>query len=118
MDTSNQVIQLCLEGSRAEFEHRSEAAHRLYQQAWDLASDDYESCVAAHYLARFQPTPEETLHWNQEALKRAELVADERVRDSYPSLYLNLGHSYEMLGDQAHAQKFYALAAELGVTHR
>lgn len=118
MDISNPVIQLCLEGSRAEFEHRPEDAHRLYQQAWDLANDDYEACVAAHYLARFQPTPEETLRWNQEALKRAELVADERVRDFYPSLYLNLGHSYEMLGNQAHAQKFYALAAELGVTHR
>ena len=118
MDASNPVIQLCLEGSRAEFEHRPEAAHRLYRQAWNIASDDYEACIAAHYLARFQPTLDETLHWNREALKRADLVADERVRGFYPSLYLNLGHSYEMLGNQAHAQKFYALAAELGVTHR
>jgi mannose/cellobiose epimerase-like protein (N-acyl-D-glucosamine 2-epimerase family) len=118
MDLSNPVIQLCIEGSRAEFENRPEDARRLYQQAWDIACDDYEACIAAHYLARFQPAPEETLRWNQEALKRANLVADERVRDFYPSLYLNLGHSYEMLGHQPDAQKFYALAAELRVTHR
>ena len=118
MDTSSPVIQLCIEGSRAEFANRSELARQLYQQAWDAARDDYEACIAAHYLARFQPTPQEILRWNQEALKRADLVSDERVREFYPSLYLNLGHSYEMLGHQPQAQKFYALAAELGITHR
>ncbi|MGR6917674.1 hypothetical protein ACU635_25835 [[Actinomadura] parvosata] len=30
--------------------------------------------MAAHYLARPQPTPELTLHWNQECLNRANLV--------------------------------------------
>ena len=77
-----------------------------------LAQDDYEACIAAHYVARHQPSFEENLRWNQESLARAEAVGDERVRDFYPSLLLNLGHSYEILGDAAEARKYYDLAVE------
>jgi hypothetical protein len=118
MDISNPVIQLCMAGTRAEFEHRLEDAKALYQQAWEAYTDDYEACVAAHYLARFQDSPEESLHWNQVALEHADAVGDEGVRDFYPSLYLNLGHSHEVLGNLTEAQKYYNLAAELGVTHQ
>jgi len=45
-------------------------------------------------------------------LARAEAVGDERVRDFYPSLLLNLGHSHEILGDEAEARKYYDLAVE------
>ncbi|RGC68468.1 hypothetical protein C5N14_13190 [Micromonospora sp. MW-13] len=34
-------------------------------------TDDYDACVAAHYLARQQDDPEEILRWNQEALRHA-----------------------------------------------
>jgi hypothetical protein len=71
MDISNPVIQLCIEGTRAEFEHRSEDARAYYQQAWEAHTDDYEACIAAHYLARFQENPKESLRWNQIALKHA-----------------------------------------------
>jgi len=118
MDTTNPVIQLCIQGALAEFEHRIDDARVLYQQAWDLHADDYEACVAAHYMARFQDIPEETLRWNQIALERAYAVSDERVTEFYPSLYLNLGRSHEVLGDQMEAQRYYELAAELGVIHQ
>jgi len=118
MDTTNPVIQLCIQGARAEFEHRVEDAHALYEQAWDTRTDDYEACIAAHYVARFQDSPEESLRWNQLALQHANSVNDERVEDFYPSLYLNLGRSYEVLGNQAEAQRYYRLAAELGVIHQ
>jgi hypothetical protein len=52
------------------------------------------------------------------ALARAEAVGDERVRCFYPSLYLNLGQAYEDLGNQAEAQKYYALASDLGFAHQ
>ena len=117
MDTNNPVIQLCMQGSQAEFEGRIEAAQSLYLQAWATAQNDYEACIAAHYMARFQSTPEETLHWNQEALERAKRVHDESVKDFYPSLYLNLGRSYEVLGNSAEAQRYYDLAAQLGIVH-
>ncbi|HEU0297586.1 MAG TPA: hypothetical protein VFR47_32895 [Anaerolineales bacterium] len=118
MDTTNPVIQLCIQGARAEFEHRLEDARALYEQAWEERQDDYEACIAAHYLARFQDSPEESLRWNQLSLQHANLVADERVKDFYSSLYLNLGRSYEVLGNQTEAQRYYRLAAELGVIHQ
>jgi tetratricopeptide (TPR) repeat protein len=118
MDLANPVIQLCLAGIRAEYEGRREDACRLYQQAWEAAGDDYEACIAAHYVARFQDTPQATLVWNQEALRRAEAVGDGRVSEFYPSLYVNLGHSHEMLGNLPEAQQYYQLAADLGLEHR
>ncbi len=118
MDLDNPVIQLCAAGTRAEFEGRLDDARRLYRQAWAASMDNYEACIAAHYVARHQANPEDVLHWNQEALIRAEAVDDERVRDFYPSLYLNLGHAHEVLGHQAEAQRYYELAAELGYIHR
>ena len=118
VDTNNPVIQLCMAGTRAEFEHSLDDARRLYQQAWDARTDDYDACIAAHYVARFQDSVEDSLHWNHLALKHANVVNDERVKDFYPSLYLNLGRSYELVGNQNEAQKYYDLAAELGVVHQ
>jgi hypothetical protein len=118
MDTNNPVIQLCLAGARAEFEHRPEIARSLYQQAWEVHRDDYEACVATHYVARFQESPAETLRWNQIALEHANAINDERVKDFYPSLYLNLGQAYENLDNQAEAQRYYNLASDLGFIHQ
>lgn len=117
MDVDNEVIKLCVAGTRAEFEGDLETAARLYRQAWDVHMNDYEACIAAHYLARFQTTPEERLRWNLEALIHANLVADDCVKDFYPSLYLNIGQSYENCGRPADAEKYYELAARLGVVH-
>ncbi len=118
MDLDNLVIKLCAEGTRAEFEGRIEEARTLYMQAWEASKDDYEACVAAHYVARHQERPQDTLHWNREVLARAEAAGDDRVRSFYPSLYLNMGHSCEALGNQAEASRYYALAAELGAVHQ
>ena len=118
MNTSNPIIRLCMEGSRAEFEHRLDDARRLYQQAWDAHTDDYEACIAAHYVARFQDSAEESLRWNQIALERADAVKDEQVKEFYPSLYLSLGRSFELVDNPAEAQRYYNLAAVLGVVHQ
>jgi hypothetical protein len=64
MDLNNPVIKLCIEGTRAEFEGRTDDARILYSQAWEARKDDYDACVAAHYVARFQGTPEDNLRWN------------------------------------------------------
>ena len=117
MDLENPVIKLCVAGTQAEFRGALEEARALYQQAWDSARDDYEACIAAHYVARFQDDPEQRLQWNRIALERAEVIGDERVREFYPSLYLNMGQSYELLGDQDEAKHYFDLAAGLGVVH-
>ncbi|HRW48204.1 MAG TPA: hypothetical protein P5333_11835 [Caldilinea sp.] len=118
MNSDSRVVQLCIAGSQAEFDGRRDEAARLYAAAWDAATDDFEACVAAHYMARFQPDAQATLHWNKVALARAEAVNDERVQPFFPSLYLNLGQSYEDLGQPTEAQQYYSLAAALGFPHQ
>ena len=118
MDLHNPVIKICIEGTQAEFKGQINRACRLYQQAWEAARDDFEACIAAHYVARHQDDPEKKLYWNQIGLERADAVGDDRAQEFYPSLYLNMGHSYELLGNQAEAKRYYDLAAALGVTHR
>lgn len=118
MQLDNPVIKLCLEGTRAEFDGRIEDARGFYARAWQMAQDDYDMCVAAHYMARHQDDPQAALYWNQEALKHAEALEDARVRDFYPSLYVNLGHAYEKLGNRDEADRYYQLAANLGLVHQ
>jgi tetratricopeptide (TPR) repeat protein len=118
MDTSSPIIQLCIQGTQAEFAGRPLEAADLYRQAWETASTDYEYCIAAHYVARFQPSPQDTLQWNQIALEHARLAGADEIKDFLPSLYLNLGQSYEALGNQPEAQRFFDLAASLGALHQ
>jgi len=117
MDTSSSTIQLCVNGTRAKFEHRNENVYLLCQQAWEARTNNYEACIATHYVALFQDSSEESLHWNQIVLDRVEAFNDERVRGFYPSLYLCLWKSYAELGDQVNTEKYYNLAAELGINH-
>ena len=118
MDTNNPIIKLCVEGTQAEFKGKIDEARSLYQQAWAATQDDFDACVAAHYMARHQDDPEERFHWNQVALDRANAVADSRVQEFYPSLFLNMGQSFELLGDAGEAKRYYDLAADLGVIHQ
>lgn len=116
MDTENPVVKLCVAGSTAEFAGNIDEAKACYRQAWDAATNDYEACIAAHYMARHQ-SPAEAFRWNQIALERADRVPDARVQPFYGSLYVNMGHSYEQVGEQAAAEHYYALAAAFGVVH-
>lgn len=117
VDAYNPVIKLCTAGTQAEFAGNIDEAKACYRQAWDAATDDYEACIAAHYMARHQP-PEEAFRWNQIALERADQVPDARVQPFYGSFYVNMGHSHEQMGDQAAAEHYYALAATFGVVHQ
>jgi tetratricopeptide (TPR) repeat protein len=112
MDPNNPVVKLCVEGMRAEGLGRMDEARALFLQAWAACHDDFDACLAAHYVARHQDSPQETLRWNEEALKRAEAVGDERVQGFYSSLYLKLGHSYEVLGRLTEARRYYDMAAQ------
>ena len=111
MDSDNAVVKLCAEGMMVEGQGYGDQARELFAQAWAQSKDDVEACIAAHYLARHQGSAEQTLYWNREALRRADSSGDDRVRGYYPSLYLNLGRSYELMGDVAAARRYYDLAA-------
>ena len=110
VDPNNPVVKLCAEGNGAEMAGRRDEAAKLYRDAWATRTSDYEACIAAHYVARVQATPENALHWNSEALRFAEATNDASLQEFFPSLYLNLGKSHEDLGNFADARKFYLLA--------
>ena len=117
MDLNNPVVKLCIQGTQAEFASRLDDAYALYWLAWEAVKNDYDACIAAHYIARTQKTPEDIFRWNQEALTRANAIKDDSVEEFFPSLYLNMGRSYELLGNETEAKRFYELAAGLGFKH-
>ena len=112
MDPDHPIVELCIEGMRAEDEGRFADATALFRRAWAEQEDAFGACIAAHYIARHQDTAEDTLYWNEQALAHAGLADDAAVREFFPSLYLNLGNSYEVLGDHDEARRFYDLAAD------
>jgi len=111
-DPDNKVVKLCAQGMQAEAEGKTDVAHSLFQQAWDIAENDFEAFTAAHYLARNQKDPKDVLKWNVVALKRANTIKDDSMKAHYPSLYLNVGKSYETLNDLKEANIYYQLAAD------
>ncbi len=118
MDEQNTVVELCVAGTQAEFKGQIDLARRLYWRAWEAAENDADACIAAHYVARFQDKLEDMLYWNRMALERAAAASSERVQSFYPSLYLNMGRSLELLGRLEEAEHYYHKAAELGVNHQ
>jgi hypothetical protein len=112
------VARLCIKATQAEFDGRMDDARDLGWQAWEAAQDDYEACMAAHYVARYQESPQGALRWHQEALARADAAGDERVGSFYASLYVNLGRAHEVLGNLAQAAEYYRRAADLGLVHQ
>jgi hypothetical protein len=109
IDGDSVVARLCAAGMAVDGD--AVAADALFRQAWDARRDDYEAAIAAHFLARHQPSNSDALHWNRVAAEHAEAVTDERARPLLASLYLNLADSYLAAGQLANA----ATATEQGV---
>ena len=99
IDPTNPVVALCAEGMARE--GTPAEARRLFEQAWAIRRDDYDAAVAAHFIARHQPTPADVLHWNALAVQHAEAVQDGRAAALMASLYLNLGDAHANAGDVA-----------------
>ncbi|GAB2912032.1 hypothetical protein [Streptomyces mayteni] len=112
MDPRNEVIGLCVAGMAAEAAGDPARARELFERAWAAAGDDYERCVAAHYVARHQDTPADTLRWNEDCLRYADAVGDDRVAGFYASLHLNIARARRDLGDHELAGTHLARAAE------
>ena len=110
LDPENPVVKLCAAGMAAEAEGRNDDAARLFVQAWEVRTDPFEGCIAAHHVARHQASAEDSLGWNRTALELALQVGDERVRGFHSSLHLSVGYSLEQLGDLAGARRHYLLA--------
>lgn len=118
MDLSRQTVALCILGTQAEFDGRADDARDLYARAWDCAIDSYDRCIAAHYVAHLETDPQQALAWNCAALAHAQNADPAMVEPFLPSLYVNLGCSYEQTGDAVEAARYYDLAARLGLRHQ
>ena len=99
IDPTNPVVALCAEGMA--IEGTPAEARALFERAWAARRDDYDAAIAAHFLARHQATPEDTLHWNALAVRHAEAVPDGRTAGFLASLYLNLADAHANVGDLA-----------------
>jgi rifampin ADP-ribosylating transferase len=86
-------------------------AKALYTQAWEQAANPFEAFTAAHYLARIQQTPSDSLKWNLLALELAQKVEDPDISECFPSLYLNIAKSYDVNEQPDIAQEYYVMAA-------
>lgn len=110
-DPTNPVIALCAAGMLVD--GVPDEARALFEQAWAARRDAYDAAIAAHYLARHQPTPAAVLEWNAHAVAFAEAVPGDRARALLPSLYLNLADALWVTGDAVAAGE----AAERAAAH-
>lgn len=110
-DPRNNVVKLCLQGMDMEEKGKSEEASRLFLQAWNEATTDFEKFTAAYFVARHQKNVPDKLKWIETVLQFALKINDESVKAAFPSLYLSLAKCYEDLGDFVNAKKNHELAA-------
>lgn len=109
IDSDSPTVQLCAAGMAVDGDPI--LARAYFARAWEARSCDYDASIAAHFVARHQPTVEDRLHWNQLAVQHAEAVPGVRAHPLLASLYLNLGDSYLAVGRATDA----AAAAALGL---
>jgi rifampin ADP-ribosylating transferase len=106
----NNVIKLCVQGMGMEGKGNTEAASRIFLQAWNEATNDFEKFTAAYYVARHQNDVRDKLKWFETSLQFALRINDAAVKAAFPSLYSNIAKCFEELGDLHKARKNHELA--------
>ncbi|MEC3880235.1 tetratricopeptide repeat protein [Parapedobacter sp. 10938] len=109
-DPDNKTVRLCAQGMDMEGKGNPEEASKLFLQAWNEATNDFEKFTAAHYVARHQKSIKEKLKWDETALQLALKINDDTIKETYSSLYLNIAKCYEDLNDFDNAIKNYQIA--------
>jgi tetratricopeptide (TPR) repeat protein len=111
----NNVVKLCIQGMEMEGKSKPEEATKLFLQAWNESTNDFEKFTAAYYVARHQKNVADKLKWLETALACALKINDVSVSGAFPSLYQNIAQCYEELNDFANAKKNYELASSFSV---
>ncbi len=109
-DPNNNVVKLCVQGMDMEGKDRPEEASRLFLQAWNEATNDFEKFTAAYYVARHQKDVRDRLKWLETALQFALKINNDTVKAAFPSLCSNIAKCYEDLNDSDNAKKNHELA--------
>ena len=107
---NNHVIKRCIEGMSMEEKGKPGEASRLFLQAWNEATNDFEKFTAAYFVARHQSNVPDKLKWLETSLQFALKINDITVSGAFPSLYSNIAKCYEDLNDPDNAKKNYELA--------
>jgi len=109
-DPNNNVIKLCIQGMDMEEKGKAEEASRIFLQAWNEATNDFEKFTAAYYVARHQMDIRDKLKWLETSLQFALKINDVTVKGAFPSLYANIAKCYEDLGEFDNGKKNHDLA--------
>ncbi len=107
---NNNVIKLCVQGMDLEGKGKPEEASKLFLQAWNEATNDFEKFTAAYYVARHQKNVSNKLKWLETALEFALKINNITVSSAFPSLYSTIAKCYEDLNDPDNAKKNFELA--------
>lgn len=108
---NNPLVRLCLQGIALEKQDKPEEASKVFLQAWDEATDDFEKFIAAHYVARHQPNVADQLKWLETDLQLALKINDDTVKSAFAPLYTHIAKCYEELGQIDEVKKYHDLAA-------
>jgi len=107
---NNNIVKLCLQGMVMEEKDKPEEATKLFLQAWNEATNDFEKFIAAHYVARHQKNVSDKLKWLETDLQLALKINNETVKGAFVSLYVSIAKCYEDLNDFDSAKRNYELA--------
>jgi tetratricopeptide (TPR) repeat protein len=107
---NNNVVKLCIQGMDMEDKGKPEEAGKLFLQAWNEATNDFEKFTAAYYVARHQNNIADKLKWLETALEFGLKINNDTVKSAFPALYLNIARCYEDSGYIDNAKKNYELA--------
>jgi rifampin ADP-ribosylating transferase len=112
---NNPVVKLCIHGMDMETKDKPSEAVKLFLQAWNEATNDFEKFTAAYYVARHQQNVLDKLQWLETCLQFALKINDDTVKSALPSLYSNIAKCYEELNDPDNAKKNFELATSSGI---
>ncbi|PBQ33230.1 rRNA adenine methyltransferase [Sphingobacteriaceae bacterium] len=109
-DPRNPIVKLCLQGMDLETQNKPEEALRLFLQAYNEATQDFEKFIAAYYIARHQKEVREKLRWLESVLEMGLKINDDSVKSAFPFLYSTIAKCCEDLKDFENAKKNHELA--------
>lgn len=107
---NNNIVKLCLQGMMMQQNGKSQEAGRLFLQAWNEASNDFEKFTASYYVAGIQENSIDKIRWIETTLQFARGLNDDTVQAAFPMLYSDLAESYKASGDLDKAKRNSELA--------
>jgi tetratricopeptide (TPR) repeat protein len=107
---NNNIVKLCLEGMDRGAKGNHQEARKLFLQAWNEATDDFEKYLAAYYVAQQQTDVSAELKWFETALQFALKTDNRSANSALPALYSKIARCHENLNDADDAKKYAQLA--------